>query len=165
MSNKKSDDEYLIASDDSNCDETFDCYEEIDGSFSSKRPRRNIASVDQYEAVDSEKWTLTEKREFLHALKDFGTQSLLAISSRVPSRSPTDIKDYMTRKYREWRSYSKDDSGNDKISPIDTWIALLCKNITNEEYKFKYASRVLKYIALFEERSEENEACRGVNLT
>lgn len=134
---------------------------------SSKRPRRAAVQATVFEPEDKGQWTEAEQRLMLSALKDYGTGSIKAIAARMPARSENDVKEYIMRKKKWGRQMLKVESvkGEEvRQAPIDKWIPQLCKMIPNDDYKFKHIGRVLKYIALFEEREAENESETGINL-
>lgn len=145
---------------DSDVSETEHCDE---GPSSSKRPRRTPTEKCDT-PPEASSWTLAEKKKLLQAIREYGTGNLTAIACSIPTKSAVDIKEMLTKKWKELRSSVKGKDGG-KETPIDKWITHLSKKIPNDDHKFFIASRVLKYIALFEERDGGNESAEGVNLT
>ncbi|XP_014209760.1 uncharacterized protein LOC106640292 [Copidosoma floridanum] len=99
------------------------------------------------------RWTETEKRNLLSALKKFGAQNISNLKTVLPDRSENEIAQ-MIRKYR-----SIADLGKKKVnSPLDVWLRSGFFDEGNH-----LLTQSLLFIYLFEDQPPPEE-CAGFDL-
>lgn len=110
--------------------------------------------------LDADKWTLTEKKQLFNALVKYGSNDLDILARHIPTRSKSAVLNYVLYLERTARLSLKDNSGKKNAArqaPIDMWIQYVCQMSLNDDYKLMDISRALKFITLFEERSDESK--------
>ncbi|GJQ76914.1 hypothetical protein Trydic_g15115 [Trypoxylus dichotomus] len=101
-------------------------------------------------------WTQVEKEHLLETLQRHGVNSIEKIAEVIPSKSIFDIRSiiskYQTMAQRSLVEKSSTSTTSTSEAPIDMWIELMRQILTKDNHNI--LSRVLKYIALFERRTE-----------
>lgn len=127
-----------------------------DVPLAKRRCIRPVSSKSDNE-LDVDKWTLTEKQQLFNALVKYGSNDLDTLARHIPTRSKSAVLSYVLYLERTARLSLKGKKNAARQAPIDMWIQYVCQMSLNDDYKLMDISRALKFIALFEERSDESK--------
>lgn len=105
-----------------------------------------------------EGWTVADKKKLLIAVQKCGTRNISEVHKLLPHKTVTELRDAFETYSRLAANRNSEASKNaeEEESSLKKWIELVSKVHKDDNNVLDIVSRVLKYIALFEDRDYDH---------